>query len=156
MYGRIRKIHFIVIGGIGMSGIAEVLLNLGYQVSGSDLKESEVTRRLVALGGEVDYGHRAENLRSARVYDSLEEAVQRFRLLPPQACAHPWVADLIARRGLKQVEQGMAVLEALVIASGEVHAQARFELCNLAAHLEGIEQRIRHRIICLSRIAKDA
>ena len=62
MYGRIRKIHFVGIGGIGMSGIAEVLLNLGYQVSGSDLKESEVTRRLAALGGEIAYGHRSENL----------------------------------------------------------------------------------------------
>ncbi|MBL8351717.1 MAG: alpha/beta hydrolase [Burkholderiaceae bacterium] len=47
--------------------------------------------------------HRAENLRSARVYDSLEEAVMRFRLLPPQGCGHPFVADLIARRGLKPV-----------------------------------------------------
>jgi len=47
--------------------------------------------------------HRAENLRSARVYDSLEEAVKRFRLLPPQGCAHPYVADVIARRGLKSV-----------------------------------------------------
>ncbi len=47
--------------------------------------------------------HRAENLRSARVYASQAEALQRFRLLPPQGCAHPWVADVIARRGLKQV-----------------------------------------------------
>ena len=45
-----RRIHFVGIGGIGMSGIAEVLLNLGYHVSGSDLAESETTRRLAALG----------------------------------------------------------------------------------------------------------
>ena len=62
MYGKIQKIHFVGIGGIGMSGIAEVLINLGYQVSGSDLKESETTRRLIALGGTVAYGHKSENL----------------------------------------------------------------------------------------------
>ncbi len=62
MYGKIQKIHFVGIGGIGMSGIAEVLINLGYQVSGSDLKESDITRRLAGLGGTIAYGHRAENL----------------------------------------------------------------------------------------------
>ncbi len=59
---RPAKIHFVGIGGIGMSGIAEVLLNLGYAVSGSDLKESETTRRLAALGGRIARGHAAENL----------------------------------------------------------------------------------------------
>lgn len=67
MYGKIRKIHFVGIGGIGMSGIAEVLLNLGYKVSGSDLRESEITTRLAKLGGEIVYGHKAENLRDADV-----------------------------------------------------------------------------------------
>jgi UDP-N-acetylmuramate--alanine ligase len=62
MYGKIQKIHFVGIGGIGMSGIAEVLINLGYKVSGSDLKESDITRRLASLGGTIAYGHRAENL----------------------------------------------------------------------------------------------
>ena len=62
MYGKIQKIHFVGIGGIGMSGIAEVLINLGYQVSGSDLKESGITRRLHKLGGSISYGHRSENL----------------------------------------------------------------------------------------------
>ncbi len=56
------RIHFVGIGGIGMSGIAEVLLNLGYRVSGSDLKESDSTRRLQALGGVIRCGHRAEHL----------------------------------------------------------------------------------------------
>ena len=56
------RVHFVGIGGIGMSGIAEVLLNLGYQVSGSDLKESDVTRRLVSLGAKIDAGHREENI----------------------------------------------------------------------------------------------
>ncbi len=62
MYGRIKKIHFIGIGGIGMSGIAELLLNQGYRVSGSDLKESDTVRRLAELGGEIIIGHRAENI----------------------------------------------------------------------------------------------
>jgi UDP-N-acetylmuramate--alanine ligase len=60
-------IHFVGIGGIGMSGIAEVLLNLGYQVSGSDQRESEVTRRLQSLGGRIFVGHRAEQVREADV-----------------------------------------------------------------------------------------
>jgi UDP-N-acetylmuramate--alanine ligase len=65
--GKIQHIHFVGIGGIGMSGIAEVLLNLGYHISGSDIKESEVTRRLQALGCEIQYGHRKENVREADV-----------------------------------------------------------------------------------------
>ena len=64
---KIQHIHFVGIGGIGMSGIAEVLLNLGYQISGSDLKETEVTRRLQALGCEIAYGHRKENVKEADV-----------------------------------------------------------------------------------------
>ena len=57
-----HKIHFVGIGGIGMSGIAEVLLNSGYVVSGSDLQESEATRRLRSLGARVYVGHQEENL----------------------------------------------------------------------------------------------
>jgi UDP-N-acetylmuramate--alanine ligase len=65
--GRIQHIHFVGIGGIGMSGIAEVLLNLGYHISGSDIKETEVTRRLQILGCEIFYGHRKENVKEADV-----------------------------------------------------------------------------------------
>jgi UDP-N-acetylmuramate--alanine ligase len=61
------RVHFVGIGGIGMSGIAEVLLNLAYRVSGSDLKESDTTRRLAKLGARISYGHRAENLGEADV-----------------------------------------------------------------------------------------
>jgi UDP-N-acetylmuramate--alanine ligase len=60
-------IHFVGIGGIGMSGIAEVLLNLGYQVSGSDQRDSDVTRRLQSLGGRIFVGHRAEQVANADV-----------------------------------------------------------------------------------------
>jgi len=67
MFKKIKHIHFIGIGGIGMSGIAEVLLNLGYKVSGSDLRESDTTRRLRGLGGEIQVGHRPENITSPHV-----------------------------------------------------------------------------------------
>lgn len=62
-----KHIHFVGIGGIGMSGIAEVLLNLGYQVSGSDLRESAITRRLTSLGGTINLGHQAEWIEGADV-----------------------------------------------------------------------------------------
>jgi UDP-N-acetylmuramate--alanine ligase len=65
--GKTRRVHFIGIGGIGMSGIAELLANLGYVVSGSDEKRSAVTERLAAMGIRVAYGHDAGNLGDADV-----------------------------------------------------------------------------------------
>jgi UDP-N-acetylmuramate--alanine ligase len=67
MFAKIQRIHFVGIGGIGMSGIAEVLLNLGYKVSGSDLKSSTVTQRLASLGATVFEGHRADNIAGTEV-----------------------------------------------------------------------------------------
>jgi UDP-N-acetylmuramate--alanine ligase len=67
MFAKIQHIHFVGIGGIGMSGIAEVLLNLGYKVSGSDLKSSPVTQRLAGLGAAIFEGHTAENIAGAEV-----------------------------------------------------------------------------------------
>lgn len=67
MFERYRVIHFVGIGGIGMSGIAELLHNLGYEVTGSDLKDSETTRRLRELGIKVSTGHGAENIGNAHV-----------------------------------------------------------------------------------------
>ena len=83
-------VHFVGIGGIGMSGIAEVLLNLGYQVSGSDLKESDVTKRLASLGATVAFGHKPENLVQADVVvtssavkrDNPEVLTARARKIP--------------------------------------------------------------------------
>lgn len=63
--GRVRHVHFVGIGGAGMGGIAEVLLNLGYIVSGSDLREGPMTRRLAGLGARIVLGHRPENVRGA-------------------------------------------------------------------------------------------
>lgn len=64
---RIRRIHFVGIGGVGMCGIAEVLLNQGYSVSGSDLKAGAATERLNQLGAMIFIGHRAENVKNANV-----------------------------------------------------------------------------------------
>ncbi|TYO96095.1 UDP-N-acetylmuramate--L-alanine ligase [Geothermobacter ehrlichii] len=90
MYGKIRRIHFVGIGGIGMSGIAEVLLNLGYEVSGSDLRQSETTRRLAKLGGRIAFGHAPDNLGDADVVvtstavraDNVEVAEAQRRHIP--------------------------------------------------------------------------
>jgi UDP-N-acetylmuramate--alanine ligase len=67
MYRKQYHIHFVGIGGIGMSGIAELLLNLGYQVSGSDLRVSDITRRLERLGGRIFQGHAETQIQGADV-----------------------------------------------------------------------------------------
>jgi UDP-N-acetylmuramate--alanine ligase len=67
VFAKIQRVHFVGIGGIGMSGIAEVLLTLGYKVSGSDLKHSAVTERLAKLGATIQEGHRGENVEGAEV-----------------------------------------------------------------------------------------
>ncbi len=66
-FGKARHIHLVGIGGIGMSGIAELLLNLGYEVSGSDIRESSVTRRLTELGARIFTGHSGDNVEGADV-----------------------------------------------------------------------------------------
>jgi len=67
MLGKVRNIHFVGIGGIGMSGLAEVLLNLGFTVSGSDLRQTAVTERLVQFGARIAEGHSAANIGDAEV-----------------------------------------------------------------------------------------
>jgi len=90
MFERYRVVHFIGIGGIGMSGIAEVLYNLNYKVTGSDLKDSEATVRLRKLGIKVYIGHKAENIDDAHVLvvssavsgDNIEVAEAKRRAIP--------------------------------------------------------------------------
>lgn len=90
MFRTVKRIHLIGIGGIGMSGIAEVLFNLGYTVSGSDLVESENTKRLTQRGVRCSYGHRAEQVDGADVVvvssavaiDNVEVQVARARKIP--------------------------------------------------------------------------
>src|ERR671933_1847224 len=67
MFRRIQHVHFVGVGGIGMSGIAEVLLNMGFRVSGSDLRRSDVTARLEQLGAKIYEGHAAEHVSGAHV-----------------------------------------------------------------------------------------
>ncbi len=90
MFRGITRIHFVGIGGIGMSGIAELLLNLGFRVTGSDVSESEAVQRLRSLGAQVHIGHRPENVGDAQVVvyssavglDNPECASARARTLP--------------------------------------------------------------------------
>lgn len=85
-----RKVHFVGVGGIGMSGLAEILLNLGYEVSGSDLNASDITRRLEGYGLRFYEGHRAQNLDQAEIVvlsaavpeDNVEAEEARRRGLP--------------------------------------------------------------------------
>jgi UDP-N-acetylmuramate--alanine ligase len=67
MFGKTEHIHFVGIGGIGMSGLATIMKNLTFNVSGSDLEASEITRRLKRLGIRITYGHKKENINGADV-----------------------------------------------------------------------------------------
>jgi UDP-N-acetylmuramate--alanine ligase len=102
MFRRFQHIHFIGIGGIGMSGIAEVLANLGFRVSGSDVKKSEVTAHLEELGVEVNEGHAAENIgdahvvvRSTAVRDDNPEIVEARRRSVPVIPRAEMLAELM-------------------------------------------------------------
>lgn len=87
---RVKQIHFVGIGGAGMGGIAEVLVNEGYQVTGSDIAESAVTNRLVSLGAKVFFGHQADNVENASVVvvssaikeDNVEVVAAREKRIP--------------------------------------------------------------------------
>lgn len=89
-YRKLNHIHMVGIGGTGMNGIAEVLLNLGYKVSGSDIQENDATQRLARLGAVLSVGHRAENVKAADVVvissavgeDNVEVRQARADLIP--------------------------------------------------------------------------
>lgn len=108
--GRVRHIHFVGIGGIGMSGIAEVLLSLGYVVSGSDAKSSESTRRLETLGARCFVGHTTGNVQGADVvvYSSAVTA-DNPELVEARAHAIPVIrrAEMLAE--LMRLKQGIAI-----------------------------------------------
>jgi len=110
MFAKIQRIHFVGIGGIGMSGIAEVLLNLGYAVSGSDLKSSTVTQRLASLGATIFEGHRAENVPGSEVVVT-SSAIARDNPEVAEAHAHhiPVIqrAEMLAE--LMRLKYGIAV-----------------------------------------------
>ncbi len=110
MFAKIQRIHFVGIGGIGMSGIAEVLLNLGYRVSGSDLKASAITHRLAAIGALTFEGHRAENVAGADVVVT-SSAIAREN--PEVAAAHSNHIPVIPRAEmlaeLMRLKYGIAI-----------------------------------------------
>ena len=110
MRHKVRQVHFVGIGGAGMSGIAEVLLNLGYAVSGSDLSVSNATRRLVGLGAQVNIGHAAAHVATADVVvissaikaDNTEVVAARVRHVPV-------VPRALMLAELMRLKQGIAV-----------------------------------------------
>lgn len=110
MFAKIQRIHFVGIGGIGMSGIAEVLLTLGFKVSGSDLKSSAVTERLANLGAIIFTGHRAENITGAEVVVT-SSAIARDN--PEVALAHAQHIPVIPRAEmlaeLMRLKYGIAI-----------------------------------------------
>jgi len=110
MFAKIQRVHFVGIGGIGMSGIAEVLLNLGFKISGSDLKPSAVTERLASLGATFFNEHRAENVSGAEVV-VVSSAVPRENpeLVEARALHIPVIqrAEMLAE--LMRLKYGIAV-----------------------------------------------
>ena len=110
MKHKVKRVHFVGIGGAGMSGIAEVLLTQGYQVSGSDVAATTVTRRLTALGARIAMGHAADNIAGADVvvvstavaHDNPEIAVAREKGVPV-------VPRALMLAELMRLKQGIAV-----------------------------------------------
>ncbi|HTR10379.1 MAG TPA: UDP-N-acetylmuramate--L-alanine ligase [Paraburkholderia sp.] len=106
----VKHIHFVGIGGAGMSGIAEVLVNLGYQVSGSDLAKNAVTDRLAALGARISIGHDAQNIEGANAVvvstavrsDNPEVLAARHRRIPI-------VPRAVMLAELMRLKQGIAI-----------------------------------------------
>jgi len=106
----IRKIHFIGIGGSGMSGIAEVLLNLGYQISGSDLSDSVTLRRLNSLGIETHVGHAAENVKEAdAVVTSTAVKTDNPEVLAARERHIPIVPRAVMLAELMRLKNGVAI-----------------------------------------------
>ena len=110
IHKRFYKIHFVGIGGIGMSGIAELLRNQGYEVSGSDLKESDTTRRLAEMGCTIFYGHHPDHVKNAHVV-VMSSAVQADNpeIIAARNLQIPVIprAEMLAE--LMRMKQGIAI-----------------------------------------------
>jgi UDP-N-acetylmuramate--alanine ligase len=110
MKHKVRRIHFVGIGGSGMSGIAEVLVTLGYQVSGSDLAENAATRRLAKLGAKVAIGHRAENAEGAdAIVVSTAVQASNPEVTAGRAKRIPIVPRALMLAELMRLKQGIAI-----------------------------------------------
>ena len=106
----LHQIHFVGIGGAGMSGIAEVLLNLGYKVSGSDIAESSTTKRLRECGAEIHIGHDAKNVTSAEaVVISTAVTGDNPEVLAARAARIPIVPRAVMLGELMRLKQGIAI-----------------------------------------------
>jgi UDP-N-acetylmuramate--alanine ligase len=107
---KIRRIHFVGIGGAGMSGIAEVLLNLGYQVTGSDLASNAATKRLASLGCAIALGHKSENIQGAdAVVVSAAVRPDNPEVVAARAKRIPVVPRALMLAELMRLKQGVAV-----------------------------------------------
>jgi UDP-N-acetylmuramate--alanine ligase len=110
MKHKVRHIHFVGIGGSGMSGIAEVLLNLGYQVSGSDLAENAATRQLARLGAKVSLSHAAANVNGAdAVVVSTAVGGENAEVMAARARRVPVVPRALMLAELMRLKQGVAI-----------------------------------------------
>ena len=110
MKHRVRRIHFVGVGGAGMSGIAEVLLNLGYQISGSDLAENQNTRRLKSAGAEIFIGHNAANIGDADVLvTSTAVPENNAEVIAARAQNIPIVPRAMMLSELMRLRQGIAI-----------------------------------------------
>jgi UDP-N-acetylmuramate--alanine ligase len=110
MRHKVRRIHFVGIGGSGMSGIAEVLLNLGYEVSGSDVAASAVTRRLAGLGAQVYAAHAAGHINGAdAVVVSSAVAASNPEVTAARAAHIPVVPRALMLAELMRLKQGIAI-----------------------------------------------
>jgi len=107
---KVKRIHFVGIGGSGMSGIAEVLLNLGYQVSGSDLVANAATERLAALGAKIALGHKADSVAAAdAVVVSSAVTPDNVEVITARARHIPVVPRALMLAELMRLKQGIAV-----------------------------------------------
>ncbi|HHH11461.1 MAG TPA: UDP-N-acetylmuramate--L-alanine ligase, partial [Sorangium sp.] len=108
--GRVRQVHFVGIGGVGMSGLAEILRSLEFEVSGSDLRAGSNTQRLAAMGVRIDIGHRADNVHGADVV-VLSSAIKSDN--PEAVQAHALGIPVIGRAEmlaeLMRVKYGVAI-----------------------------------------------
>jgi UDP-N-acetylmuramate--alanine ligase len=110
MKHKVKNIHFVGIGGSGMSGIAEVLLNLGYTVSGSDLGSNAATQRLAGLGAKVTKGHAAENIENAdAIVTSTAVKADNPEVVAARAKRIPIVPRAMMLAELMRLKQGIAI-----------------------------------------------